>query len=64
VNSPARVGELLSGIGRPELVIRDTLARTLGGDTPADTGAYVAGCDEIRGRTGAAVHVVPLGGAC
>lgn len=60
VNRPPRVEELLRAIGRPDLVVMDTLARTLDGDenTPADTGAYVAGCDEIRERTGAAVHVV------
>ena len=70
VNSPPRVEELLSAIGRPDLVVMDTLARTLDGDenTPSDTGVCNDNCDvrqaTISGddyaRAAAAAALAPL----
>lgn len=45
---------------KPELVVIDTLARSMAGDenSARDMGAFVAACDRVREHTGAAVVVV------
>jgi len=60
MNDPAAVRDLIGRIGRPALVVIDTLTRTLNGDenSPADMAKFVSGCDELRDETGAAVLVV------
>lgn len=42
------------------MIVLDTLSRTMTGDenSPADMAAYVAGCDSLREKTGAAVVVL------
>lgn len=57
MNNHRAVKALVAQIGRPALVVIDTLTRNMQGDenSAAEMAAFVAGCDEIRERTGAAV---------
>ena len=60
ISEPETVQRLIGRIGRPSLVVIDTLTRTLNGDenAPSDMAKFVSGCDRLREATGAAVLVV------
>lgn len=55
-----QVADLIAAIGKADLVILDTLARSFSGDenSAAEVGRAVLACDRIRADTGAAVLIV------
>lgn len=59
INKPAEITELLRSIDKADLIVIDTLWRTLDGEENNENWrAFAAGCDELRRKTGALILVV------